>query len=476
MNDYRYDNQTVQGFILSAIFWGVVGILIGLLISVQLFAPALNFAPYFTYGRLRPIHTNGLALGLGVGAIFGLSYFILMRLCRRPLLFPRLARVQLWVFNVAIAAAALSLFMGYTQSLEYAELEWPLDIGVVVLWVMFAVNVFGTIIKRKDEQMYVSLWYIIATVIAVAVLYLVNNLAIPVGLTKSYHLFAGVNSANVEWWYGHNIVGFLLTTPILAIFYYFLPKTTGLPIFSHRLSILAFWSLIFGYLWTGAHHLVYTPVPDWIQTLAIVFTLFLIAPSWGSVVNGYYTVGADWSKMKSRYLTKFFILGITFYGLQTVQGPTQAIRAVSQLIHYTDWVPGHVHMGTMGWVTLTVTGAIYYVIPAIYGTTIYSEKVANVHFWLVLVGQLIFSVTMWITGIQQGALWKATNPDGTLKYTFIEGLTKNYPYWHWRALGGVIFTVGMLFFIFNVIMTIQKGKALQASNAAASAPAAAPAV
>jgi cytochrome c oxidase cbb3-type subunit 1 len=474
MNDYRYDNQTVQGFILSAIFWGVVGILVGLLISVQLFAPALNFAPYLTYGRLRPVHTNGLAFGLGVGAIFGLTYFVVMRLCRRPLRFPRLARVQLWIFNVAIAAAALSLFMGYTQSLEYAELEWPLDVGVVVLWVMFAVNVFGTILKRQDEQMYVSLWYVIATVIAIAVLYVVNNLSIPAGWTKSYHLFAGVNSANVEWWYGHNAVGFLFTTPFLALFYYFLPKVTGLPIFSHRLSILAFWSLVFGYLWTGAHHLVYTPVPDWIQTLGIVFTIFLIAPSWGSVVNGYYTVGADWSKMKSSYLTKFFILGITFYGLQTVQGPTQAIRAVSQLIHYTDWVPGHVHMGTMGWVTLTATAAIYYVIPAIHGTTIYSEKIANVHFWLVLVGQLIFSVTMWITGIQQGALWKATNADGTLKYTFIEGLTKNYPYWHWRALGGVIFIVGMLFFIFNVVMTIQKGKALQARSAPS--PAAAPAV
>jgi cytochrome c oxidase cbb3-type subunit I len=473
MNDYRYDNQTVQGFILSAIFWGVVGILVGLLIAVQLFAPALNFAPYLTYGRLRPVHTNGLAFGLGVGAIFGLTYFVVMRLCRRPLRFPRLARVQLWIFNLAIAAAALSLFMGYTQSLEYAELEWPLDVGVVVLWVMFAVNVFGTILKRQDEQMYVSLWYVIATVIAIAVLYVVNNLSIPAGWTKSYHLFAGVNSANVEWWYGHNAVGFLFTTPFLALFYYFLPKVTGLPIFSHRLSILAFWSLVFGYLWTGAHHLVYTPVPDWIQTLGIVFTIFLIAPSWGSVVNGYYTVGADWSKMKSSYLTKFFILGITFYGLQTVQGPTQAIRAVSQLIHYTDWVPGHVHMGTMGWVTLTATAAIYYVIPAIHGTTIYSEKIANVHFWLVLVGQLIFSVTMWITGIQQGALWKAANADGTLKYTFIEGLTKNYPYWHWRALGGVIFTVGMLFFIFNVVMTIQKGKALQARSAPS--PAAAPA-
>jgi len=465
MNDYRYDHQTVQGFILSSIFWGVVGILIGLLIAVQMFSPAANFAPWLTFGRLRPVHTNGLAFGLGVGAIFGLSYWIVMRLAKRPLLFPRLARVQLWLFNVGIAAAAVSLMMGYTQSLEYAELEWPLDIAIVVLWVMFAVNVFGTILKRREEQMYVSLWYVIATVIAIAVLYIVNNLAIPATLTKSYPLFAGVNSANVQWWYGHNAVGFVFTTPILAMFYYFLPKSSGLPIFSHRLSIVAFWSLVFGYLWTGAHHLVYTPLPDWLQTLGIVFTLFLIAPSWGSVVNGFYTVGQDWTRLRSSYLTKFFLLGITFYGLQTVQGPTQALRVVSQLIHFTDWVPGHVHMGTMGWVTLTICASIYYVIPRIWGTEIYSEKLANVHFWLVLVGQLLFSITMWITGIRQGWLWKAMGPDGKLTHqAFIETLTGNYPFWHVRALAGVIFAAGMLVFVYNVLMTIAKGKALAAKG------------
>ncbi|HET9597816.1 MAG TPA: cbb3-type cytochrome c oxidase subunit I [Anaeromyxobacteraceae bacterium] len=468
VNDYRYDDRTVLGFILSSIFWGVVGIVIGMLLAVQMFAPAANLAPWLTFGRLRPVHTNGLAFGLGVGAIFGLSYFIVMRLCRRPLLFPRLARVQLWLFNVGIVAAAVTLMMGYSQSLEYAELEWPLDIAIVVLWVMFAVNVFGTILKRRDEEMYVSLWFVIATVLAVAVLYIVNNLSVPAGLWKSYHLFAGVNSANVEWWYGHNAVGFVFTTPILAMFYYFLPKSTGLPIFSHRLSIVAFWSLVFGYLWTGAHHLVYTPLPTWLQTLGIVFTMFLIAPSWGSVVNGYYTVGQNWEVMRTNYLTKFFVLGITFYGLQTVQGPTQSLRAVSQLIHYTDWVPGHVHMGTMGWVTMTVAASVYYVVPKIYGTTIFSEKVANVHFWLVLVGQLIFSVTMWITGIQQGAMWKAME-NGKVKYTFVEGLARNYPYYHMRALGGLIFTVGMLFFVYNVLKTIEKGRALQASAGGAPA-------
>ena len=411
----------------------------------------------FTFGRLRVAHTNILAFGLGIGATFGIFYYIVIRLTKRPLIFPRLARFHLYLFNVAIALAAVSLFAGMNQSLEYAELEWPLDIGIVILWVIFAVNVLGTIIKRKEEQMYISLWYIIVTVVAVTVLYIINNLSLPAGMFKSYSVFAGINSANVQWWYGHNVVGFIFTTPMLAMFYYFLPKSIGMPVFSHRLSIIAFWSLVFAYLWTGAHHLVYTPVPDWLQTLAIAFTIFLIAPSWGSVVNGFYTVAPDWSKMRTNYLTKFFIFGITFYGLQTVQGPTQGLRVVSQLIHYTDWVPGHVHMGTMGWVTMMVTASIYYIIPKIYRREIYSVKVANVHFYLVLAGQLIFSVTMWITGIQQGALWKAVNPDGTLKYTFMEGLEKNYPFWQMRTIGGLIFTVGMLFFIYNIFMTKRKG-------------------
>ena len=462
MSEYAYDEKTVTGFIVSAIGWGVVGILVGLWISVQLWAPSWNIAPYFTYGRLRPVHTNALAFGLGLGAIFGLFYYIVMRLTRRPLVLPKLARFHLHLFNVAIALAALSLFAGMNQTLEYAELEWPLDVVVVAIWVIFAINIFATIIKRREEQMYVSLWYVLATVIAVAILYIVENLAVPAGLFKSYSLFAGVNSANVQWWYAHNAVGFVFTTPILAMFYYFLPKSTGLPIYSHRLSIVAFWSLVFAYLWTGAHHLVYTPLPDWIQTVAIAFSLFLIAPSWGSVVNGYYTVGGAWDRMRTHYLTKFFILGITFYGLQTVQGPTQAVRVVSSLIHYTDWVPGHVHMGTMGWVTMIVTAAIYYAIPKIYNTEIYSEKLANTHFWLVLVGQLVFSVTMWITGIQQGAMWKAATPEGTLTYTFMEGLVKNYPYWQMRTAAGLVFTVGMLFFIYNVSMTMRRGSLVPA--------------
>jgi cytochrome c oxidase cbb3-type subunit 1 len=469
MNEYSYDYRTVQGFILSAIFWGVIGLVIGLLISVQMWNVDFNFGEYFSYGRLRTIHTNVLAYGLGIGAEFGIFYYLTIRLTKRNLVLGKLARFHLWLFNVGMVLATFTLFIGMNQSLEYAEFEWPIDIAIVILWVIFTIVILTNIFKRKEEHMYVSLWYIIATLIAVAILYIVNNLHIPATLTKSYHLFAGTNSANVEWWYGHNAVGFLFTTPILAMFYYFLPKATGLPLYSHRLSIISFWSLIFAYLWTGAHHLVYTPLPDWIQTLGIVFTLFLIAPSWGSVINGYFTVDADWGKMRTNYLTKFFVLGITFYGLQTIQGPSQGIRVISSLIHYTDWVPGHVHMGTMGWVTMVICASVYVIIPHIYKTKIFSEKVANIHFWLVLVGQLMFSITMWVTGIQQGAMWKMTNADGSLKYTFMETLVGNYPYWQMRTVAGVIFVVGMLFFVYNVFMTIRQG---QTQAAAAEAKAA----
>ncbi|OQX07978.1 MAG: cytochrome C oxidase Cbb3 [Desulfobulbaceae bacterium A2] len=452
--EYSYD--VVKGFTFSALLWGTVTVLLGILISSQLVFPQLNFAPFLTFGRLRPLHINAGAVGFGIGAIFGLFYYIVQRLTGTPLLFPKLARAHLWLFNLAVVLAAVSLLIGMNTTKEYAELEWPLDIVVVILWVMFAINVLGTIYMRKQLHLYVSLWYIIATIVAVAVLYIINNLAIPVGWNKSYSIFAGVNDANVEWWYGHNAVGFIFTTPILAMFYYFFPKSANLPIYSHRLSIVAFWSLIFAYLWTGAHHLIYTPVPDWIQTVAQAFTIFLIAPSWGSVINGYYTMGGNWDRMRSNYLIKFFVLGITFYGLQTIQGPSQGLRTISALVHYTDWVPGHVHMGTMGWVTMTICASIYYMLPRIYNTEIYSIKLANTHFWLVLIGQLMYSVTMWITGIQQGSMWRANDPDGSLTYTFIESNLANIPFWNLRTVAGVIFLLGFLVFVYNVIMTAKQ--------------------
>ena len=454
--EYSYD--VVKGFTFSAIFWGLIAILAGILISCQMVFPELNIGPYLTYGRLRPFHTNVGSLGFGIGLFTAGFYYVTQHLTGTALLFPKLAKVHLWLFNVAIALAGISLLIGMNSTREYAELEWPLDIVVVIIWVIFLVNIMAIILKRKNLHMYVSLWYIIATLFCVAILYVVNNLAIPVSWDKSYSLFAGVNDANVEWWYGHNVVAFIFTTPILPLFYYFFPKTVNLPIYSHRLSIVSFWSLIFAYLWTGAHHLIYTPVPDWIQTLAMVFTIFLIAPSWGSVINGYYTMNGNWDRMRSNYLVKFFIVGITFYGLQTVQGPTQGLRSLSALVHYTDYVPGHVHMGTMGWVALTLCASTYYMVSQMYKTPIYSVKLANLHFWLVLVGQLIYSITMWIAGIQQGAMWRATDPDGSLTYSFIEANLATVDLWNMRTIGGVIFFFGFVVFIYNIYMTVKVSK------------------
>ncbi len=446
-------NGIVMGFTLSAIFWLIVGLLVGLWLAAEMVFPALNFAPWLAFGRLRVVHTNGLTYGFAVAGIFACSFYMLEKLTRAPLAFPALARLQLWLFNIAIALAALSLFAGMNTSKEYAELEWPLDIVVVVLWVMFAVNVMGTLIRRREKQMYISLWFLIACVVTVAVVYILNNLEVPVNLTKSYSAYAGVNDANVQWWFGHNAVGAVFTFPILAMFYYFLPRSTGLPIYSHRLSIIAFWSLVFGYLWTGAHHLMFTPLPEWIQTVGLAFSIFLIAPSWGSVVNGYYTLSGNWDKMKSNYLTKFFVFGITFYGLQTVQGPTQALRTLTSYFHYTEWVIGHVHMGTMGWVTMIISASMYFMTAKIAGREVHSEKLANLHFWLILLGQLLFTVTLWIAGIVQGAMWKAVNPDGSLMYSFLDGVAAMYPFWEIRLFAGFLYFAGIAVFAYNLLMT-----------------------
>jgi cytochrome c oxidase cbb3-type subunit 1 len=456
----RYYDESVKGFITWSIIWGTISVLVGILISLQLAWPQLNVAPYLTYGRLRPIHTNAGIFGWGIGSFIGLFFYITQRLTRTPLWSPGLARVTLWLFNIGIASAAVTLAMGINRTKEYAELEWPLALVVAIIWVLFSINVFMTIFKRKEEQMYISLWYIMASLVGVTVLYVVNNLGVPLHLFKSYPIFAGTNDANVQWWYGHNAVAMVLTAPPLAVFYYFLPKITGNPIFSHRMGIIAFWSLIFMYLWTGAHHLLWTPVPDWIQTLAMAFSIMLIAPSWGAVFNGYLTMNGKWEQLKTNYLVKFLICGITFYGLQTLQGPMQSVRSFSAFIHYTDWVPGHVHMGTMGWVSMVLYPAIYYITTATNETEIYSEKLVDVHFWLVLIGQLMYSITMWIAGVQQGSMLLATNTDGSLHYSFMETMVAIFPYYKLRAVSGFIFLAGLLVFIYNIYKTAEKGKAL----------------
>jgi len=463
----RYYDDSVKGFITWSIIWGTISVLVGILISLQLVWPQLNVAPYLTYGRLRPIHTNAGIFGWGIGSFIGLFFYITQRLTKTPLWSPGLARFTLWLFNIGITAAAVTLAMGINRTKEYAELEWPLAIVVAIIWVLFSVNVFMTILKRKEEQMYISLWYIMAALVGVTVLYVVNNLGMPLNLFKSYSAFSGTNDANVQWWYGHNAVAMVLTAPPLAIFYYFLPKITGNPIFSHRMGIIAFWSLIFMYLWTGAHHLLWTPVPDWIQTLAMAFSIMLIAPSWGAVFNGYLTMNGQWEQLKTNYLVKFLICGITFYGLQTLQGPMQSIRTFSAFIHYTDWVPGHVHMGTLGWVSMVLYPAIYYITTTTNETEIYSEKLVTVHFWLVLIGQLMYSITMWIAGVQQGSMLLATNPDGSLHYSFMETMIAIFPYYKLRAVSGFIFLAGLLVFIYNIYKTSEKGKALQSRAAQA---------
>ncbi len=456
MSDGGYNYRVVRGFAFSALFWLLVGLAVGLWIAFEMFNPALNLTPWLSFGRLRVVHTNGMGLGFSLAAIFAATYYMLQRLTRTPIAFPRLAQAHLYLFNTVLALGALSLFAGMNTTKEYAELEWPIDIGVVIFWVMFAINVFGTLIKRQEKQMYISLWYIIAMTVAIAILYIVNNLEVPISLFKSYTIYSGANDANVEWWYGHNVVGFIFTVPILAMFYYFLPKVSNLPIYSHRLSIVSFWSLNFAYLWTGAHHLMLSPLPEWLQTVAMGFSLFMIAPSWGSVVNGYYTLNGNWDQMRTNYLVKFFIAGITFYGLQTLQGPLQGLRTLSAFFHYTDWVPGHVHMGTMGWVTMIISASFYYMIPRIYDREIYSVKLANIHFWLMMVGQIVWTSAMWIAGIQQGAMWKATNPDGSLMYNFLDTVASLYPYYQIRFGAGVIFFVGILIFAWNLVMTVRQ--------------------
>ncbi len=455
---YNYDIS--RSFVNWSILWGVVAVLVGILIAFQLVLPSWNLPPLLTYGRLRPLHTNAALFGWGLGSFFATFFYITQRLTRQRLWSDGLAKFQLYWFNATIIAAAVTLLLGYSTSKEYHELEWPLDIMVVVLWVVFSVNIIMTVIKRKEEQMYVSIWFMLASLVGVAVLYLVNAAEVPVSLFKSYSAYAGSNDANVQWWYGHNAVAMVLTAPPLAIFYYFLPKTTGAPLFSHRLSIVSFWSLIFMYLWTGAHHLMWTPVPDWVQTVAMAFSIMLIAPSWGSVVNGYLTMGGQWHQMRSNYLVKFLILGITFYGLQTLQGPSQAVRTFSAFIHYTEWIPGHVHMGAMGWVSLVLFAAIYYMVPHMYGRKLYSEPLANLHFWMVLLGQLGYSVSMWIAGVQQATMWHAINPDGSLHYSFMETLAAMVPYWWVRAFSGVLYLAGVLVFVYNLVQTVKKGDAV----------------
>ena len=454
-----YDMEVVRGFAISALVWGGVGMGVGLVIAAQLAWPGLNLPPYFHFGRLRPVHTNAVIFGFTLGVVFAGSYYAIQRLCRVRMYSDVLSRINLWGWNAIIVAAAISLVTGHTTSKEYAELEWPLDIAITVVWVVYAINFFGTIARRRERSLYAAAWFWIATILTIAMLHVVNSLEVPVSWGKSYSLYAGVNDANIQWWYGHNAVGFLLTAPILGLMYYFLPKQAGRPIYSHRLSILHFWSLIFIYIWAGPHHLIYSPLPDWAQTFGAAFSVMLILPSWGGMLNGLLTLRGAWDRVRTDPLLKMFVVGLTFYGMSTFEGPMMALRTVNSLSHFTNWTIGHVHSGALGWVGLTCFATLYYMIPRLWHTQLYSVRLAELHFWIATLGIVLYVTPMWVSGVTQGLMWRAVNPDGSLVYSFIESVAAIHIYDVIRLGGGALYFSGVLVMFANVWLTIRQGSA-----------------
>jgi cytochrome c oxidase cbb3-type subunit I/II len=466
-----YDMAVVRGFAVSALVWGTVGMLVGLLAAAQLAWPELNLPPYLHFGRIRPVHTNAVIFGFTLGVVFAGSYYGVQRLCRVRMYSDVLSRINLWGWNAIIVAAAVSLLTGHTTSKEYAELEWPIDLAIAVVWIVYAINFFGTVAIRRERQMYAAIWFWIATILTIAMLHVVNSLALPVSWLKSYSLYAGVHDANIQWWYGHNAVGFLLTTPILGLMYYFLPKQAGRPIYSHRLSILHFWSLIFIYIWAGPHHLIYSPLPDWAQTFGAAFSIMLILPSWGGMLNGLLTLRGAWDRVRTDPLLKMFVVGLTFYGMSTFEGPMMALRTVNSLSHFTNWTVGHVHSGALGWVGLTCFATLYYMVPRLWHTQLYSVRLAELHFWIATLGIVLYVTPMWVSGVTQGLMWRAVNPDGSLAYTFVETVAAIRVYDVIRVFGGALYVSGVFVMLANVWLTVRQGSAALPEPSAAPAPA-----
>lgn len=456
MQPVQYDNKLVRGWVISGLIWGLAALLVGVLIAFQMVFPDLNTTlPYFTFGRLRPLHTNAAIFGFTLSMIFATMYYGVPRLLKTPMWSKKLSWAHFILYNLTIVLAAITLPLGITQSKEYAELEWPIDLLIVIWWVIMSVNFFVTIAIRKEKHIYVAIWFFIATIVTIAVLYIVNNLAIPAGFLKSYSIYSGTTDANIQWWYGHNAVAFVLTTPILGMMYYYLPKYTRLPIFSHRISIIHFWSLIFIYIWAGPHHLLYSPIPDWAQTLGMVFSVMLIAPSWGGMLNGFLTLSQAKEKIRTDAVIKFMLIALTFYGMSTFEGPMMSVRSVNTISHNTDWVIGHVHGGALGWVAGMAFVALYYLVPRLWNTKLHSEKLAEVHFWLAFIGILLYVVSMWISGVTEGLMWRAYSPDGTLQYkNWIEIVQFLEPYRLARAVGGTFFLTGFFVMLYNLIKTI----------------------
>lgn len=459
-----YDDAVVRAFIIASMAWGIVGMLVGVIVALQLAWWPANLPPWLSFGRLRPVHTNAVIFAFVGNMIFAGVYHSTQRLVRARLPSKFLSWFHFWGWQAIIAAAAITLPLGLTQSKEYAELIWPIDVAVVIVWIAFAVNFFWTIRNRNEKQLYVAIWFYIATIVTIAVLYVVNNIQIPTSLTHSYSVFAGVQDALVQWWYGHNAVAFFLTTPILGIMYYYVPKAAERPVYSYRLSIIHFWSLIFIYIWAGPHHLLNTSLPDWAQTLGMVFSLMLWAPSWGGMINGLFTLRGAWDKVRTDPVLKFFAAGVTFYGMATFEGPLLSIRSVSSLAHYTDWIIGHVHAGALGWNGFLAAGMFYWLVPRLWNTKLYSRAAANLHFWIGTFGILMYVAAMYVAGITQGLMWRAEAEGGGLLYpTFIETVLALQPMYWMRLIGGSLYLVGFIVMAWNLVMTARSGQPATAS-------------
>ena len=450
-----YNYRVVRQFAIMTIIWGIVGMAVGVLIAAQLAWPVLNFdIPWLTFSRLRPLHTNAVIFAFGGCALFATSYYVVQRTCHVRLYSDKLAAFTFWGWQAVIVSAAITLPLGITSSKEYAELEWPIDILITVVWVVYAIVFFGTLGRRRIQHIYVANWFYAAFIITIAVLHIFNSLALPVSFLKSYSVYAGVQDAMVQWWYGHNAVGFFLTAGFLGMMYYFVPKQAQRPVYSYRLSIVHFWALVFTYIWAGPHHLHYTALPNWAQSLGMVMSLILIAPSWGGMINGIMTLSGAWDKLRTDPVLRFMIVAISFYGMSTFEGPMMAIKTVNALSHYTDWTIGHVHSGALGWVALIIMGTMYYLIPRLYGREIYNTRLIELHFWVATIGIVLYIVSMWVSGIMQGLMWRAVNDDGTLTYSFVESVQAMHPYYITRFLGGVLFLSGILIMAWNLWKTI----------------------
>jgi cytochrome c oxidase cbb3-type subunit 1 len=459
-----YNYKVVRQFAVMTVVWGIVGMLVGVLIAAQLIWPELNFnQSWLSYGRLRPLHTNAVIFAFGGCALFATSYYVVQRTSHARIFSDGLAAVTFWGWQAIIVLAAVTLPLGITSGKEYAELEWPIDILIAVVWVSYAIVFFGTLFKRKVAHIYVANWFFGAFIITVAILHIVNSAAVPVTFWKSYSVYAGAQDAMVQWWYGHNAVGFFLTAGFLGMMYYFIPKQAERPVYSYRLSVVHFWALIFTYMWAGPHHLHYTALPDWAQSIGMIFSLILLAPSWGGMINGIMTLSGAWHKLREDPILKFLIVSLSFYGMSTFEGPMMSIKTVNALSHYTDWTVGHVHSGALGWVGLVSIGSIYFLIPRLFGQkAMWSVRLINIHFWVATIGIVLYIAAMWIAGVMQGLMWRAVGEDGSLTYTFVEGVKATYPYYVVRLLGGLLYLSGMLVMAYNVARTIAGSKAVDA--------------